>query len=250
MMKTLLTILLLAAMPAFADTITTISGTTYTDAKVTKTTPTAISITHSTGTAKIPFKDLSAAMQEIYGYDPALATEYEAQEAKRVAEQKQRAETQRLQAEQENAVKQQARLAKEQTELAQGQARQQAATQAEVDAKKQLIQQTTPLIMIKSDPKPRVPFWIKAEMQIATYYGAYSYQDARETHFAFTLRTDRAENNEMATGFMQRSKGEAVRQAIASKGGRMKAIIKGVYLPEMLDPDQPGEFEILEVVEQ
>jgi hypothetical protein len=249
-MKTLLTILLLAAMPAFADTITTINGTTYSDAKVTKTTPTAISITHSTGTAKILFKDLPAAMQEIYGYDPALATEYEAQEAKRVAEQKQRAETQRLQAEQENAVKQQARLAKEQTELAQGQARQQAATQAEVDAKKQLLQQTTPLIMIKSDPKPRVPFWIKAEMQIETYYGVRSYQDARETHFAFRLRTDRAENNEMATGFMRRAKGEAVRQAIASKGGRMKAIIKGVYLPEMLDPDQPGEFEILEVVEQ
>jgi hypothetical protein len=246
-MKILLTILLLAAMPALADTITTISGTTYSDAKVTKTTPTAISITHSTGTAKIPFKDLPAAMQEIYGYDPALATEYEAQEAKRVAEQKQRAETQRLQAEQENAVKQQARLANEQTAP---QAAPQAATQAEVDAKKQLIQQTTPLIMIKSDPKPRVPFWIKAEMQIATYYGVRSYQDARETHFAFTLRTDRAENNEMATGFMRRSKGEAVRQAIASKGGRMKAIIKGVYLPEMLDPDQPGEFEILEVVEQ
>lgn len=41
-MKILTTILLLAAMPALADTITTISGTTYSDATVTKTTPRAI----------------------------------------------------------------------------------------------------------------------------------------------------------------------------------------------------------------
>ena len=30
----------------------------------------------------------------------------------------------------------------------------------------------------------------------------------------------------------------------------MKALIKGVYLPEMFDPSFPGIFEILEVVEQ
>jgi len=250
MMKTTLTILLLAAMPAFADTITTISGTTYSDASVTKTTPAAISITHSTGTAKIPFKDLPAATQKKYGYDATKAAEYETQEAQRAAEQKQRADALRLQAEQENAEREHARLAKEQAELAQEQAGQRAAAQAEVEAKKKLLAETTPLILIKSDPKPGVPFWIKAEMQIETFYGVRSYQDARETHFAFRLRTDRAENNEMATGFMRRSKGEAVRQAIASKGGRMKAIIKGVYLPEMFDPRQSYEFEILEVVEQ
>lgn len=99
---------LLAAMPALADTITTISGTTYSDATVTKTTPAAISIAHSTGMAKIPFKDLPAATQKKYGYDPAKAAESETQEAQRQAEQKQRAETQRLQAEQENAARQQA----------------------------------------------------------------------------------------------------------------------------------------------
>jgi len=249
-MKTTLTILLLAAMPALADTITTISGTTYSDASVTKTTPTAISITHSTGTAKILFKDLPAATQKKYGYDPAQAADFDAQEAQRKAEQQQRAEAQRIQAEQENAARQQALVAKEQAELAQGQARQQAAVQAEQEAKKKLLQQTTPLILINSDPKPGVPFWINAEMQIETFYGVYAYEDARETHFAFALYTGLAEDNEIASGFMRRSKGEAVRQAIASKGGRMKALIKGMYLPEMFDPRHPDEFEILEVVEQ
>ena len=211
-MKILTTILLLAAMPALADTITTISGTTYSDATVTKTTPAAISIVHSTGMAKIPFKDLPAATQKKYGYDPAKAAEYEAQEAQRQAEQKQRA-----------------------------------AAQAEQEAKKQL-QQTTPLIMIKSDPKPGVPFWINAEMQITTYYNA-SYSDARESHFSFRL-VALAEGCEAAHGFMRRAKGEAVRQTITSKGGTMKALIKGVYLPEMFDPRWPDMFEILEVVEQ
>jgi hypothetical protein len=249
-MKTLLTILLLAAMPASADTITTISGSTYSDASVTKTTPTAISINHSTGMAKIPFKDLPAATQKKYGYDPAKAAEYEAQEGQRQAEQKQRADALRLQAEQENAEREHARLAKEQAELAQEQAGQRAAAQAEQEAKKKLLSETTPLILIKSDPKPGVPFWIKAEMQIETFYGVDAYEDARESHFAFELIANRAENIEIARGFMRRAKGEAVRQAIASKGGRMKAIIKGVYLPEMFDPRQSYEFEILEVVEQ
>ena len=205
-------------MPALADTITTISGTTYSDATVTKTTPAAISIVHSTGMAKIPFKELPAATQKKYGYDPAKAAEYEAQEAQRQAEQKQRAEAQA-----------QAELANE-------------------EAKKKLLQQTTPLIMIKSDPKPGVPFWINAEMQIATYYNA-SYSDARESHFSFSL-VARAEGFESADGFMRRAKGEAVRQTITSKGGTMKALIKGVYLPEMFDPSFPGIFEILEVIEQ
>ena len=248
-MKILTTMLLLAAMPALADTITTITGTTYLDASVTKTTPVAISITHSTGTAKIPFKNLPAALQKKYGYDPAKATEYEAQEAQRQAEQKQRAETQRIQAEQENTERENARLAKAQAELAQEQAAQRAAAQAEQEAKKKLLQQTTPLIMITSDPKPGVPFWINAEIQISTYYHA-TYRDARESHFSFRLWAARAEGCEGAYGFMRRSKGEAVRQTIAAKGGKMKALIKGVYLPEMFDPNWPDKFEILEVVEQ
>ena len=247
-MKILTIIFLLAAMPAIADTITTISGTTYSDASVTKTTPTAISIVHSTGMAKIPFKDLPAATQKKYGYDPARAADFEAQEAQQKAEQQQRAEAQRIQAEQENAAKQQALIAKEQAEIAQEQSRQQAAAEAEVDAKKKLLQQTTPLILIKSDPKPGVPFWINAEMQISTYYNA-TYRDARESHFSFRLIAP-AEGCEGAEGFMRRSKGEAVRQAIASKGGTIKALIKGVYLPEMFDPSWPDMFEILEVVEQ
>jgi len=214
-MKILTIIFLLAAMPAIADTITTISGTTYSDASVTKTTPTAISIVHSTGMAKIPFKDLPAATQKKYGYDPARAADFEAQEA-------QQAETQR-------------------------QARQQAAAQSELEAKKQNLQQTTPFMLIKSNPKPGVPFWIKAELNIDTSYGVRAYEHTRETHFAFTLWT---ETSEFSRGFMRREKGEAIRQAIASKGGRMNAIIKGVYLPEMFDSENPEEFEILEVMEQ
>jgi hypothetical protein len=211
-MKTLLTILLLAALPAFADTITTISGTTYSDASVAKTTPTAISITHSTGMAKIAFKDLPAATQKKYGYDPAKAAEYEEQEAQRQAEQ--------------NEVRK--------------------AVQ-EVEAKKKPLYQTTPIMLIKSDPKPGVPFWIEAEMQIDTGYGWSAYENARETHFSFTLWTG---NGQSSDGYMRREKGEAVRQAIASKGGSMNTIIKAVYLPEIFDAGNPDEFEILEVIEQ
>lgn len=245
-MKILLTILLLAAMPALADTITTISGTTYLDASVTKTTPTAISISHSTGMAKIPFKDLPAALQKKYGYDPAKAAEYEAQEAQRAAEQKQRAEAQRLQADQENAEREQARTAKEQAELAQQQAGQRAAAQAEQEAKKKLLAETTPLIMIKSDPKPRVPFLIKVKIEISSFYGI-SYDCTKESHFAFRVW---GEKRETGLGFMRREKGEALRQAIASKGGSVNAIIKGIYLPELFNPRHPDEFEILEFIEQ
>ena len=257
-MKILLTILLLAAMPALADTITTISGTTYLDASVTKTTPTAISISHSTGMAKIPFKDLPAALQKKYGYDPAKAAEYEAQEAQRAAEQKQRAEAQRLQADQENAEREQARTAKEQAELAQQQAGQRAAAQAEQEAKKKLLAETTPLIMIKSDPKPtplimiksdpkpRVPFLIKVKIEISSFYGI-SYDCTKESHFAFRVW---GEKRETGLGFMRREKGEALRQAIASKGGSVNAIIKGIYLPELFNPRHPEEFEILEFIEQ
>jgi hypothetical protein len=248
-MKTLTTMLLLAAMPALADTITTISGTTYSDASVTKTTPAAISITHSTGMAKIAFKDLPAATQKKYGYDATKAAEYETQEAQRAAEQKQRADALRLQAEQENAAKQQALIAKEQAELAQEQAGQRAAAQAEQEAKKKLLAETTPLIMIKSDPKPRVPFLIKAEVKVSSSYGSYYYKDARASHYAFTI-FDKEHAREYATGFMRRDKGEAVRNAIASKGGSIIAIIKGIYLPEMFDANAPQEFEILEVIEQ
>lgn len=249
-MKILTTILLLAAMPALADTITTISGTTYSDATVTKTTPAAISIVHSTGMAKIPFKDLPAATQKKYGYDPAKAAEYEAQEAQRQAEQKQRAEAQQLQAEQESAEREQARLAKAQAELAQQQAGQRAAVQAEQEAKKKLLAETTPLIMIKSDPKPRVPFWIKVKVKVESSYGPYNYRDARESHYAFSLLDDQSQAREYARGFMRRDKGESVREAIAAKGGSMMAIVKGIYLPEMFDANAPQEFEILEVIEQ
>jgi hypothetical protein len=65
-MKILTTILLLAAMPALADTITTISGTTYSDAKVTKTTPTAISITHSSGFRNPPRSGLFRAKRKCF----------------------------------------------------------------------------------------------------------------------------------------------------------------------------------------
>jgi hypothetical protein len=341
-MKTLITILLLAALPASADTITTISGTTYSDASVTKTTPAAISITHSTGMAKIPFKDLPAVTQKKYGYDPAKAAEYEEQEAQRQAEQKQRAETQRLQAEQENTARQQASVAKalenarkeaaeieKSFEKAMGSAYiyetstlgAQAALnkgaremsqadysagmdelktdlrdlggkyanlansgvgikpiaealgfdadeenpkrlllevqqeivkmQAERGAKKKPLYQTTPLAMILSDPKLRVPFLIKVKVEVATSYGFRAYRDARESHFAFQIFDEKFTHN--ARGFMRRDKGEAVRNAIASKGGSMTAIIKGIYLPEMFDAGSHGaerEFEILEVIEQ
>jgi ATPase subunit of ABC transporter with duplicated ATPase domains len=245
-MKTITTMFLLAAVPALADTITTISGTTYSEASVTKTTPTAISIMHSTGTAKIPFKDLPAATQKKYGYDPAKAAEYEEQEAQRQAEQKQRAEAQKIQAEKEIAERERARAAKEQAALAQEQARQQAAAQAEVDAKKKLLSETTPLILITTDPKLRVPFLINAKIEISQFYGI-TYDCTKESHFAFRIWGEKWAS---ALGYMRREKGEALRQAITAKGGIMKAIIKGIYLPELFNPNHSDEFEILEVIEQ
>lgn len=66
----------------FADdpkptTIVTLSGARYEKAIVTALSPDAISITHSTGVARIPFTDLLPEIQKQYGYDPIKAAAYQ-----------------------------------------------------------------------------------------------------------------------------------------------------------------------------
>lgn len=62
---------LLAANTAFASDITTRDGTTYKHAEVTGVDADGLSITHSTGVAKVPFDNLPDAIQKQYNYDPA-----------------------------------------------------------------------------------------------------------------------------------------------------------------------------------
>jgi hypothetical protein len=58
-------------------TIVTLSGVKYEKAVVTGLAPDAISVTHSTGVARIPFTDLPVEIQKQYGYDAAKAIAYQ-----------------------------------------------------------------------------------------------------------------------------------------------------------------------------
>lgn len=85
--------LITASEPA---TIVTLSGSRYEKAIVTGLAPDAISVTHSSGVARIPFIDLSPEIQKQYGYDPLKAAEYQKavaqiERARQQAEQKQAA---------------------------------------------------------------------------------------------------------------------------------------------------------------
>ena len=77
--------------PAPTATIVTLSGAKYEKAIVSTVTPDAITVTHSTEVARIPFVDLPAEIQRQYGYDPTNAAAYQAQLAEA-----QRAEAARL----------------------------------------------------------------------------------------------------------------------------------------------------------
>lgn len=227
--------LLLLATAAFlqAETLATLDGKTYTGVSVTKTTPAAISISHSSGIARIPFDNLSAEIQKKYGYDPARAAAFAAEEIARQEEIKKQAEARQQQLEQTAAAEAQAR------EQAQA-ARQEAANQAE---KNRLEEGLTTLDMVVSDPTPAKPFKVKAKVDPYSFYGTDAYESAQNTHYAFSVAGGRESGFMVGTGFLVREKGEALRDAIA-KGGRVTAIVTGVYLPERFD--NPHEFEILD----
>ena len=84
----------------------TASGKTYQDVRITKVTPSEISIIHESGVARIPLKDLPEDLKTKFGYDPAKAeahaaarTQAEAQSEKQLAQAaKQQAETKALMA--------------------------------------------------------------------------------------------------------------------------------------------------------
>jgi len=88
-MRTVLIPLVLAFVLGFTDpvsaaetqttdrvNITTVSGATYTNCKITRTDPDGITVMHGTGITKIPFTDLSGEDQTSYGYDQKEAEEY------------------------------------------------------------------------------------------------------------------------------------------------------------------------------
>lgn len=93
--------ILVIASRLLADDLTTVSGKTYTNARVFSVEPDGITVMHEAGAAKVPFTDLPQEIQIKYGYDPQKALEYRnrAAEAQRKVAQAQ-AEIARAQAEQ------------------------------------------------------------------------------------------------------------------------------------------------------
>jgi hypothetical protein len=91
-MKTQIAILLLA-LPLLASEppkeITTTLGKTFTGVRITAVDPDGLRIMHAGGAAKVKFSELPKPLQEQYGYDPAKAQAFEAnqdaQQAARVA---------------------------------------------------------------------------------------------------------------------------------------------------------------------
>lgn len=68
------------------DSITTLSGHTYTGCHLSRVDPDGISFTHSLGVAKVPFTDLDPTFAAAFHYDSASAQAYQSQEEKRQAE--------------------------------------------------------------------------------------------------------------------------------------------------------------------
>lgn len=213
--------LLLLATAAFlqAETLTTLDGKTYTGVSVTKTTPAAISISHSSGIAKIPFANLPEPLQRKYGYNPALAAEFAAKEIARHEEIKKQAEARQQQLEQAAAATQKKSIQKSEAGL-------------------------TTLDLVTSDPITNRPFKLKCDIVLDSFYGIRLYEDAAPTHFVFRIRDPRLD--ELARGFMVREKGRALREAISANGGKVTAIITAIYLPERFYASNPWEFEILD----
>ena len=71
---------------AAAEDLSTTDGKSYTNVTVTKVEPDGLSITHDTGSAKVPFAKLSEALQKKYSYDPVKAEAYAKEQAQRRAE--------------------------------------------------------------------------------------------------------------------------------------------------------------------
>jgi regulator of protease activity HflC (stomatin/prohibitin superfamily) len=228
--------LLLLATAAFlqAETLTTLDGITYTGVSVTKTTPAAISISHSSGIARIPLANLPSEIQKKYGYDPARAAAFAAEEIARHEEIKKQAEARQQQLEQTAAAEAQAR------EQAQA-ARQEAAKQAQ---KNRLAEGTTPISMVVSDPVPDKPFKVKAFVNVDSYYGVGGYSDAQGSHYVFSVAGGRESGFQVARGFFTREKGKVLREAIARNGREVIAIVSGVYLRHRYGNSH--EFEILD----
>lgn len=75
-----------AVGPVTAEDLSTTDGKSYTNVTVTKVEPDGLSITHDTGSAKVPFTKLSEDLQKKHGYDPAKAEAYTKEQAQRRAE--------------------------------------------------------------------------------------------------------------------------------------------------------------------
>lgn len=76
-------IALLAAVQLSAapiEKISTLSGKTYRQCEIVKVYPDAVSFTHATGAAKIPFTELPQEWRRRLGYDPARAEAYQRQQ--------------------------------------------------------------------------------------------------------------------------------------------------------------------------
>ncbi|MCG2658625.1 MAG: hypothetical protein L6437_00055 [Kiritimatiellae bacterium] len=75
-MKSKYLLFLAIAAVAYGDDITTLDGTVYKAAKVTRTTPSTLTIMHKAGVVTVPFSNLPNDIREKYGYDPSKAEAY------------------------------------------------------------------------------------------------------------------------------------------------------------------------------
>jgi hypothetical protein len=77
---------LFAAGIVRAEDLTTIEGKTYKGVAVTKVEPDGLSLSHETGTVKIPFAKLPEEVQRQHGFDPVKADAYAKEQKRRWAE--------------------------------------------------------------------------------------------------------------------------------------------------------------------
>ena len=82
----LISLCLAAGGLAAAADLTTTDGKTYKEVSVTKVEPDGLSISHETGTVKLPFIKLPVEVQRQYGYDPAKAEAYAKEQKQQWAE--------------------------------------------------------------------------------------------------------------------------------------------------------------------
>ena len=74
------------ALPARADDVTTLSGTTYHEAHAVRVDPDGVTWEHSTGMVKVDFTDLPEPVRRAYHYDAGKAKVYQEAQAKAQAE--------------------------------------------------------------------------------------------------------------------------------------------------------------------